>query len=306
MFWKNKRLGSVFYKAKEKSFPYLLLIPALVVLFSIIIYPIIYVICLSFFRWNWAIPTIGIQWVGLGNFKKLMGNRLFWNSLKNTVYYMGVDVGLQLCIGLGLALLLDKPFRGRTVIRTIFMIPFFIIPVVAAILWRMMYHPRMGILNYLLSDVLRVIPKDFKWLADPSQAINLIIFADIWRITPFVFLVMVAGLQTIPQQLCEAAEIDGANKVQVFLYVTLPWLKPIILFVLFIRLTDVVMVFDLPYILTGGGPSAATEVLGLTVYNQAFSLFEFGYASSTAVVILLLSLGLIVSLHSTLSTEKVT
>ena len=252
--------------------------PALVLLSLVTIYPIIYVFYLSLHR-RLLIFDIS-RFVGIDNYIFLFKDDRFWNALKNTVYFTTLSVSLELILGLAIAMLLNMSFRFKGVARALVLIPWAIPTVVSARMWEWIYNTDFGILNYLIGAKIN-------WLGSPFWAINAAVFMDAWKTTPFVVILLMAGLQVIPLELYQAARIDGANAWQIFRRVTLPLLKPVILVVLIFRTLDAFRVFDAIYVLTGGGPANTTETLSIYAYKVLFQTLQFGYGSTLSVVVFL-------------------
>jgi multiple sugar transport system permease protein len=267
----------------RRVLPYLLLLPAFIFILVVLVYPLAFSFHTMLFKWNYAHPELGKVFVGLGNFVKIAHDKAFGQSLKNTIVYSLGTVGVSFLLGFGLALLVNKPFRGRSFIRVVMMLPVFLVPVVIALLWRVMYNGQFGLIAWIL-QVLGVLEKGNSPLAIPNVAMLSVMIVNIWQIAPFFFLVLVSGLQSIPLEQYEGAKIDGANSWQELLYITLPWLRPVVVVVLLITLIDAFKVFDLVYILTGGGPGNRTEVMSYYIYRQSFQLFQVGYGSALAFV----------------------
>lgn len=267
----------------RRLFPYLLLAPAMILIVVVLIYPILISFHTMLFDWNYAQPQLGKVWVGLGNFRLIAEDETFWESLVNTVIYSLGTVGISFLLGFALALLVNKDFRGRSFVRVLMMIPVFLVPVVIALLWRVMYNGQFGLVSYYLQQ-LGLLEQGTSPLSEPSLALLAVMVVNIWQITPFFFLVLVSGLQSIPVEQYEAAKIDGASPVQEFRFITLSWIKPIVVVVLLITIIDAFKVFDLIYILTGGGPGNRTEVMSYYIYRQSFQLFDVGYGSALAFV----------------------
>ncbi len=252
--------------------------PALVLLSLVTVYPIFYVFYLSLYR-KLLIFDIS-KFVGLENYLFLFGDDRFWNALKNTVYFTAVSVSLELILGLCIALLLQRSFRLRGVVRAIVLIPWAIPTVVSARMWEWIYNTDFGILNYIIGTKIN-------WLGNPFLAMNAAVFMDVWKTTPFVAILLMAGLQVIPQELYQAAKVDGAGRWTTFKTITLPLLKPVILVVLLFRTLDAFRIFDAIYVLTGGGPANATETLSIYAYKVLFQTLQFGYGSTLSVVVFL-------------------
>lgn len=222
-------------------------------------------------------PIFGIsRFVGLENYRQLLADQRFWNSLGNTAYFVGVSVALELALGLGLAMLLHQPFRGRGAARALALVSWAVPGVVAARFWEWIFNADFGVLNYLLGI-------HVNWLGDPFWALHAAIAADVWKTTPFVFLLILAGLQVIPEDLYRAARVDGATGWKLFRYVTLPLLRPVILLALLFRTMDAARIFDLIFVLTGGGPANESETLVVYAYKLLYRTLQFGYGSAVAV-----------------------
>ncbi|MBI2486003.1 MAG: sugar ABC transporter permease [Deltaproteobacteria bacterium] len=252
------------------------LAPALLILAGVTLYPLFYVLWLSLHR-RLIIFNIS-KFVGLENYGFLLRDERFWNALYNTVYFTGASVFLELTLGLGAAVLLNRAFKGKGIMRSIILIPWVIPTVVSARMWEWMYNPDYGILNYLFEA-------NINWLGSPFWALNAAVFMDVWKTTPFVALLLMAGLQTIPVDLYQAARVDGASNWYIFKRITLPLLKPMILIVLIFRTLDAFRVFDAIYVLTGGGPANTTETLSIYAYKTLFQTLQFGYGSAIAVTV---------------------
>jgi len=249
--------------------------PALILLFFVTIYPLFYVFYLSLHR-RLLIFDIS-EFAGLDNYLFLLHDDRFWNALSNTLYFTLVSVSLELVLGLSIALLLNRAFPFKGLVRAIVLLPWAIPTVVSARMWDWIYNGDFGILNYLLGTKIN-------WLGSPFWAINAAIFMDVWKTTPFVIILLVAGLQVIPQELFRAARIDGANSWAVFRRITLPLLRPIIFAVLIFRTLDAFRVFDAIYVLTGGGPANTSETLSIYAYKVLFQTLQFGYGSALSVI----------------------
>jgi multiple sugar transport system permease protein len=254
------------------------LAPALLLLSLVTVYPVLSALYLSLHR-KLIIFNID-RYVGLDNYRFLLRDDRFWNALGNTVYFTVLSVALELLLGLCIALLLNRTFRFRGLVRALVLIPWAVPTVVSARMWEWMYNTDFGILNYLLGAKIN-------WLGNPFWAMNAAVFMDVWKTTPFVVILLIAGLQVIPRDLYQAAEIDGAGKWSVFRRITLPLLMPVALVVLIFRTLDAFRVFDAVYVLTGGGPANTTETLSIYAYKVLFQTLQFGYGSTLAVVVFL-------------------
>jgi len=259
--------------------PYVLVAPAVAVLLALSIYPLIYSITVSL--------QVGDAW-SIGNFTRLASDNFFLTAMAHTFVFAVAALSCEFLLGLGLALLLNSQIRGRGFFRATLLVPMMLPPVVAAIVWRLLLNPNFGAINGTLKEI-GINTEALTWTASPSLAMMSVIAVDVWQWTPFVFLVLLAGLQAIPQEPYEAALIDGSSRWQTFWHVTLPLLKPAILIVLLLRTMDLLRVFDQIFILTEGGPGFATETISLYIYRSAFRFFDFGYAAAMSFVLLALT-----------------
>jgi multiple sugar transport system permease protein len=279
---KSKRLFSAASR-RELVFPLLLLTPALAVLLSLSIYPLIYSITISLQRET----ADGLNWT-LANFARLGSDSFFLTAMAHTFVYAAAALVFEFSIGLGLALLLNTQMRGRGFFRATLLVPMMLPTVVVGVVWRLMLNANFGAINGTLKEF-GLNTESLTWTASPRLAFLSVIVVDVWQWTPFVFLVLLAGLQAIPQEPYEAALIDGSSRWQTFRYVTLPLLKPAILIALLLRTMDLLRVFDQIFILTEGGPGFATETISLYIYRTAFRFFDFGYAAAMSFVLLALT-----------------
>ncbi len=272
--------GSRFSRLRDSGLPYFLIAPTVAVLLALSIYPLLYAIRVAF-------QNESSSWT-FANFTRLASDSFFLSALWHTLIYATVALTFEFLLGLGLALLLDRPLRGRGVFRAILLVPMMLPPVVVGVVWRLMLNADFGAVNGTLKSV-GINTEALTWTASPLLALMSVIAVDIWQWTPFMFLVLLAGLQAIPQEPYEAAMIDGANWWQTFLHVTLPMLRPAILIALLLRTMDLLRVFDQIFILTEGGPGFATETVSLYIYRSAFRFFDFGYAAAMSFVLLIVT-----------------
>src|SRR6185369_6609008 len=268
---------------RELLLPLLFITPAVAVLLALSIYPLIYSVTISLQRDT----SSGAVW-GLGNFTRLFTDNFFWTAMAHTFVYAVAALTCEFLLGLGLALLLNAQIRGRGFFRASLLVPMMLPPVVVGVVWRLMLNPDFGAINGTLKWF-GVSTESLTWTASPRLAMLSVIAVDVWQWMPFVFLVLLAGLQAIPQEPYEAALIDGSSRWQTFRYVTLPLLKPAILIALLLRTMDLLRVFDQIFIVTEGGPGFATETISLYIYRTAFRFFDFGYAAAMSFVLLALT-----------------
>ncbi len=272
---------------------WLFLVPSGLVLLLVLVYPLGYALYLSVTDAYLARDTT--SFVGLANYAALLGENRFWSSLTTTATIVGCSVAIQFCVGLAVAFGLYRLLRGARVLSVLIFIPHIVTPVVAALFLKWMFASRWGLLDVLLVS-LNIFPPD--WLGDPLWAKVTVILADSWQFTPFMMLVLYAGLQAVDPTLVEAAHIDGATNWQLLSRVLLPVLRPLILFVLSIRVMDGFRFFDSIYVLTAGGPGTATETVTMYTYNLAFRVLEVGKASALGVITLMVVASIVaLSMH---------
>ncbi|MCL0075989.1 sugar ABC transporter permease [Dehalococcoidia bacterium] len=268
----------------EKHFKFLLLFPSVMLFILLTAYPLVHLMYTSLHRFDF----IGGQFhfIGLANFFRLLGDERFINSIMNILRFMLMATFSQVLLGLGLAVLFDSmKFRGKILLLPILILPMMIPSMVVNGIWRIMYSYEFGVINRILEGI------GFSrigWLLDPAIAMESVVLVDIWQFTPFVFLVLFAGLQAIPEEVYEAAKLDGSTKLQTFTNVTLPLLKHHILLVILLRTVDTSNLFDKVFVLTGGGPGFTTETISLFIYRQSFVFLNLGYGAAASIVMLLL------------------
>ena len=261
--------------------------PTILVFCAVIVYPLVSAIYLSLF--SIYTPTMEGEWVGLANFQELLAKGEFWRSLANTLLWTVGTLSLQLLFGLLVALMLHQNMLFRSLARSLVLFPYFLSTVVAVRVWRWLFNDLYGIVNHMLMwSGLLDMPVD--WLGRMPNAMLSLIFIGAWKYFPFVVIAVLARLQTIPDELYEAATIDGAGPIARFFDVTLPQLKSVLVVIVLLRSIWDFKEFDLIYLLTGGGPVIATQTLPLMVYKEAFALNRMGVASATAVLMMLVML----------------
>jgi len=269
--------------------PYLFLAPALVILLGALLYPIAYVIYASFLDWNPSQRIGEASFVGLRNYAKLLSDAAFLESLRVTLAFAAIVVSVEMVLGVGLALLLDRNMRGLTVLRTLFILPMMIAPIVVGLMWRYMYHPTIGIFNRTLASLgLPTVP----WLSDGDWAFAAVIIADIWQWTPFIFILSLAALQSLPKSALEAARIDGARGWQAIIHIKLPLMLPVLIVTMLLRLIDAFKVLEVVLVMTNGGPGLSTEILSLRINRTASEFRALGEAAAMSNILLMMLMGL--------------
>jgi multiple sugar transport system permease protein/raffinose/stachyose/melibiose transport system permease protein len=263
--------------------PYLFLAPSLLILSVFIIYPIGQSLWVSLH--DWSIGAVEQPWVGLGNYRELFGDSRFWNALKVTLLFTVVSVGIQLVLGFLLAQWLQETNRLTRFLRSVFFFPTIVALATIGLVWRFLLDPEIGLVAGWAE---RLGADPINWLQSTTWALPAVIFVGIWKNLGFTMLLMLAGLQGVPTQLKEAARIDGANRRQVVRYVTLPSMRPTLLFAAVILTIQSLQLFDLVFAMTNGGPLFNTETLVTYMYRRGFEEFRFGYASAIAWVLFML------------------
>jgi multiple sugar transport system permease protein len=259
--------------------------PAVIVLFLIVVLPIAFNIYLAFNKW-----TVGLGqpvFVGFDNFVDLVSDERVWNGVKVMVYFSGLSLALEIGLGLLIALYFNREFRGSEIVQAIYIFPFAATPVAVALIWRIMLNPEIGVLNYLLRGI--GLPGSL-WVSGEHTVIPALVLVDVWKWTPMITLIVLAGLKSLPPDPYEAARIDGANALQIFWYITLPMIRPVLIAALMLRSLDNLKEFDMIYTITQGGPGIASETLYLYSYMVGFGFFKAGYGSALMVVVFLIVL----------------
>lgn len=273
--------------------PYMFIAPAALIMAIALVYPLFYMIYGSFRSWDPSQKIAETEFVGLANYFQLANDPAFYESLGVTLRFAFVVVSVEMLLGVGLALLLDRKIRGMSVLRTMFILPMMIAPVVVGLMWRYMYHPTVGTFNTTL--------KSFgfdgvDWLG--SNALSSVIIADIWQWTPFIFILSLAALQSLPQSALEASRIDGATRWQQVLYIKLPLMLPVLIVTALLRLIDAFKVLEVILVMTEGGPGLSTEILALRISRTATEFRELGVAAAMSNYLLILLMLLTVSMFA--------
>jgi len=266
-------------RSRQERLVYQLLLPVFGTVFVLATIPFILAVIQ-------AVTSDSGGFIGLANFARALGNPLPYEAIKQTAIYAAIALPIEILGGLGIALLVHRTVRSNAVRAAIYiaaMIPIVIPQIAVGVIFRLVYAPDYGILNVLLGQT---GPNQPLWLSSPPLAMIATASVDIWQWTPFVYLVMFAGFQTVPSESVEAAQVDGATNWTQFRHIELPYLRPLLLLVLFFRIADVIRVFDHVYVLTGGGPGTTTQFLSLYIYRIAFKFSDLGQASALAVIVM--------------------
>ena len=271
----------------ERRFDLLMILPALVALGAMVGGPLVYTIGLSFTDWH--ISSVRPPgWAGLTNFIGIFRDQGFYRALWVTLYFTFGSLLLQIVLGVALAELLNRKFVCKGLVRSVLILPMASTPVALSILWRLMLHPTLGILNHFVSET-GLSPQP--WLAQGTTVLPALIMVDVWHWTPLIMLIAMAGMSTIDRTLYEAAVIDGASDLQRFRRITLPLIRPAVVVAAMLRLMDSLKTFDEVYVITGGGPGNASRILNLFIFDQGFRYFQMGYASSLVIFMTVFMMG---------------
>lgn len=274
--------------AREKIFAAGMIMPGFLFVSVFAFYPILYSVYLSLHKIILGLPSLGQPFVWLENYRSLLSDRVALHALRNTFLFVFLSTFFEILFGLLIALIINRHFRGRGVVRAAVLVPWAIPTVVSSQMWRFIFNDKYGLINYMLygADLSRYKA----WLADPVFAFAAIVVADVWKTSSFAGLLILAGLQIIPDELYEAARIDGANAWQQFRKITLPLIKPALLIALLFRTMDAFRVFDLVYVMTQGGPADSTNVLQFYGYKKIFAEGLMGYGSTISVLVFFITL----------------
>ena len=269
----------------ERHFKWLIVAPAVLLILALSIYPLLFSLWVDFVNYDFEIP--GHDFVGLLNFTTVATDPIAQSALLLTVAFSVVNVTIEFLLGLGLALAMVKTFRGRGVVMSILIIPLFISPVIVGQSWALFLQRPFGPADYILGLLLGR-PVEISWLSDAPWYYVAIVIADVWQWTPFMFVILLAGLAAIPAHLYEAAELDGLSTLKTFFYITIPQLGPIIVLAVTFRLLDAVRLFDVIFMMTGGGPGTATYTLSYYLYQIGFQQFHLSEATAGSWLFLIL------------------
>jgi multiple sugar transport system permease protein len=284
----GRSIASSSGRRRETRRVWLFLAPALAVFLLYRILPLLWNVVLSFLHWSPFRPS---QWAGLAHYEEmLLSDDVFWTSCWNTIVFMS-SAPVAIALAIGIALLVDTPIRGRAVYRAAVFLSYPLMTVAVGIIWRWLYDEKVGLINYALRSA-GLVSRGIPFLDSPDWAMPAVIVAAIWQIVGFFMVILLAGLQSIPGELYEAAAIDGAGAGACFAWVTLPLLRPSIFLCLVLGIINSFTSFDLIYVMTRGGPNYATELLITYIYRTAFALTRFDYAAALTVVLFLFLLAL--------------
>lgn len=280
-----KAIGA--FEFSDRTLAILMILPAAVLITAFAIYPVLQGFYASFFRISPA--TLDMRFNGLQNYQRLLTQSLFWQSLWRTLVWVSTSTVAQMLLGLGISLLLHEELKGRNLARGLVLFPYLVPAIMIALTWRFVLDPTLGVANRMLLDF-GLVDRPIAFLSNPRMALWFVIIAGIWKYTPFVVIMLLARLQVIPIELEEAARLDGAGSWQVFRYITLPWLMPVIIITLLLRTIWTFNEFDMVYLFAFGGPLFSTTTLPVLVRYLAFDAQQLGQAAATASMMVIILL----------------
>ncbi len=276
----------------DRVIAWLFIAPTILLLLAINIFPLVWTIYLSFTNYRANRPNAEVKNVGLANYQSILGNADIWIAMQATAHFVFWTIALQTLLGFGLAYLIDRKFRGHAFWTTIILVPMMLSPAVVGNFWRFLYQPQIGLFNYIVSFFTGIPPSSFQMTGDVALAPWSIIIVDTWMWTPYVMLICLAGLRSIPNYIYEAAEVDRASKWRQFWSITLPMALPFIMLAVLFRGIENFKMFDMVNLLTGGGPGSTTEVASITLKREAFEKWRTGFSSAFAIILFVTVFGL--------------
>ena len=291
-------------RRREQNTAWIMLLPALLLLLLVFAYPIVRAFWLSLFTQNLG-TKLQAEFSGLDNYVRMAGDGRFWQSFVTTSIFTTTSVALELLLGMGIAIVLNQRFLGRSLVRTSAILPWALPTALIGLAWWWIFNDQFGVVNDLLLR-LGLIKTGINWLGEPNLARIAVIFADVWKTTPFISILLLAGLQSISPDLYEAHAIDGATPGQSFRQITLPLLMPQILIASLFRFAQAFGVFDLIAVMTNGGPGGATEVVSLYIYSTVMRYLDFGYGAALVVITFLLLVAMVAIASFLLSKSRTT
>jgi len=276
----------------DKGLAWLFISPTILLLLAINIFPLFWAIYLSFTNYRANRPNEVVKNLGFANYRRILGDSDVWIAMQTTAHFVFWTILLQTLIGFTLAWLIDRKFRGHAFWTTIILVPMMLSPAVVGNFWRFLYEPQIGLFAYAISFVTRIPPTDIQMLSNVSLAPWSIIIVDTWMWTPYVMLICLAGLRSIPEYIYEAAEVDRASNWRQFWSITLPMALPFIMLAVLFRGIENFKMFDMVMLLTGGGPGSTTELASIALKRQAFEAYRTGYSSAFAIILFVVVFGL--------------
>ena len=275
-------------RLSDRAIAWIFITPTILLLLAINIFPLLWAIYLSFTNYRANRPGVPIQWVGLRNYQTILGNEDIWGYLQVTAHFVFWSILLQVVLGFGLALLINKRFRGHATLTTLILLPMMLSPAVVGVFWTYLFQPQNGIFNYIVEFFTGIGAADFTMIGSVILAPWAIVLVDTWMWTPYVMLICLAGLRSIPDHIYEAAEVDRASAWRQFWHITVPMVLPFLMLAVLFRAIENFKMFDMVVELTSGGPGTMTETISIYTYVQGFQQFEVSYTAAVAFLVIFL------------------
>ena len=276
----------------DRAIAWIFVAPTIFLLLAVNIFPLIWTICLSFTNYRVNRPNAEVEWVGLRNYQRILTDEDIWQTMQATAHFLFWTIALQVLIGFALAWLINRKFRGDNFWTTIIVLPMMLSPAVVGNFWTFLYQPQIGLFNYVVGFFSGADPSSFSMIGEVSLAPWAIVIVDTWMWTPFVMLICLAGLRSIPTSIYEAAECDRASPWRQFWTITVPMVLPFLMLAVLFRGIENFKMFDLVVQLTGGGPGSTTELTSINLKREAFEKWRTGYASAYAIILFVTVFGL--------------
>ena len=276
----------------DKKLAWLFVSPTIMLLLAINIFPLIWTIYLSFTDYRVNRPNRDVNWVDLRNYERILSDSDIWHTMQATAHFLLSTLVLQVLLGFTLAFLINKKFKGNDLLTTLIVLPMMLSPAVVGNFWTFLYHPQIGLFNYVISFLSGIDPSSFSMIGDVHLAPWAIVIVDTWMWTPFVMLICLAGLRSIPESIYEAAECDRASQWRQFWTITIPMILPFLMLAVLFRGIENFKMFDLVVQLTGGGPGSLTTLSSIDLKREAFEKWKTGYSSAYAMILFVTVFGL--------------
>ncbi|MCY4307756.1 MAG: sugar ABC transporter permease [Rhodobacteraceae bacterium] len=287
-----QKLGRSIRGLSDRAIAWIFVTPTILLLLAINIFPLIWTIRLSFTNYRANRPNADIKFIGLRNYERILTDSDIWQTMQATAHFLFWTLLLQVVIGFALAWLINRKFKGNGLWTTIIVLPMMLSPAVVGNFWTFLYQPQIGLFNYLISFLTTIDPSSFTMIGEVNLAPWAIVIVDTWMWTPFVMLICLAGLRSIPDYIYEAAECDRASSWRQFWTITIPMVLPFLMLAVLFRGIENFKMFDLVVLLTGGGPGSTTELTSINLKREAFEKWRTGYASAYAVILFVTMFGL--------------
>jgi multiple sugar transport system permease protein len=288
----SPRLATRVTGLSDRAIAWLFISPTILLLLAINIFPLIWAIRLSFTNFRSNMPSLPVRQVGLANYIDILSDEDIWSGMQTTAHFVFWTILLEVLLGFGLALLINRQFRGHSFWTTLILLPMMLSPAVVGNFWTFLFQPQIGLFNYIVAFFTGASPRSFQMIGDVGLAPWTIVMVDVWMWTPYVMLICLAGLRSIPDYIYEAAEVDRASSWRRFSSITLPMVLPFLMLAVLFRAIENFKMFDMVNLLTSGGPGSVTELVSITLKRAAFEKWQTGYSSALAVILFVTVFGI--------------